>query len=351
MFFWKKYFEYDVSTSIEIEAEPDAVFSILDPASPEWQYRQRLCEIVDLPRGKFKVHQPEIPEEWIVVTVPNRIKPDRIEIASRRDSYEGLFGNLVKDRSVFELTRRNGGGTTLSLKARAWFYKKHLMEQLELALYGGACESLLGKLKSFAELQPEDNEHHPDYKTRKFWEWFVENESSLQAFGPENMEPLSKISEKLNEAFSYLGIEMLQHETARPRLAFHGDGMTSAFPAVEKLVAAAPVDQIPNWEIVAFKPPKGPLDGAVIQGSREFSSEKVRYKLEKPDKNGNSNITFFFDEADSLSENECMELSFLLLDHCLGEYKTATKIGAVDFRVLSKAGADARPIDELVEAI
>ena len=48
-----------------------------------------------------------------------------------------------------------------------------------------------------------------------------------------------------------------------------------------------------------------------------------------------------------MSRQTLLEQCFFVLYHCLGEYRTATEIGEIEFAALSKAGLNAKTINSL----
>lgn len=90
-----------------------------------------------------------------------------------------------------------------------------------------------------------------------FWRWVVEHEAELRAVvaEPTGEEPvLEALLEALHDVdpnlYYLLGGDDSGHE-----LIITAEGELKAFPAVQALVAAAPVVQ--GWQFIAFKPPMG----------------------------------------------------------------------------------------------
>jgi hypothetical protein len=178
-----------------------------------------------------------------------------------------------------------------------------------------------------------------------FWSWFAENSQRLARdvdTAPERA--IAEITYELQRIDSVLCVEIATGES--PKVLFvSAEGIKSAFPFVEKTVAAAPT--IKDWKVVAFRQPKPDVQQVEYKGVT-LSREQVKFILlndsRPPD------VAFYIDglqsEGDLLSQ-----ALFLLLDALIGEYNTSTHIGGIEFKSAGEAPAGAMTLNELPKAL
>ena len=346
--------EYEISGQIDISATPEQVFAVIDPGSPSCDLRQKGCYVEpnpDVQDSYFSQH-PESFAEYCGIGVSERKVPERLVLDVERFSDLGLAGYLLGSNSVYELSPSDTGGTTLKLSDRALFHPEAKDDDLKMEhkIYSKAIQNHLEKVRSYCEIAPHKNEHHLAYRMNEFWEWFVDNEEPLRKVaGVEDKELLVSLAEQLQLRSAYLSFEIRTLDDGLSELAIHSDGMKVGFSAVEQMVSLAPIELLPTWRVVAFKQPKGQLGNEGFVSSGSFDPSSIRYTLKPVNEYGTRDITLFFDTYTESSTEAHMEQGFFVLDHCLGEYRTATEIGEIELQALTKAGDSSKPIHSLVE--
>ena len=122
-------------------------------------------------------------------------------------------------------------------------------------------------------------------------------------------------------------------------------GTKKAFPAVTKLVNAAPSFQ--NWIIVAFRQPK--LDYANILVSNIQLNVNDGFFLYRK---SNRKVDIELHLRGYQKTEEWEEVAYLLLDAVIGEYATETKIGGISIKQLNVSDIPTLyPITELPNII
>lgn len=120
------------------------------------------------------------------------------------------------------------------------------------------------------------------------------------------------------------------------------NGIVEAFPAVERLVSAAP--EMPGWKVTAFRQPD-PMTQAVKVGAVRVAREDVFFQLGRV---GNRVTGLAFVRAPAgTSDQAAGRAMFLLLDAALGEYVAATRVEIRGFDVVEKVDPAWVPLREL----
>jgi hypothetical protein len=104
---------------------------------------------------------------------------------------------------------------------------------------------------------------------------------------------------------------------------------TSAFPFVQKLVAAAP--KMDHWSIVPFRQPKGVMKSIKFE-DYVLMSQDVWFKHAKAaDRIG---LYLFIRNLSEKNERQAKSAAFIMLDSVLGEYNVETMVGFIEFMKL-----------------
>ncbi|HVT96553.1 MAG TPA: hypothetical protein VHE33_03545 [Acidobacteriaceae bacterium] len=167
-----------------------------------------------------------------------------------------------------------------------------------------------------------------EYKHRvsqegKFWHWFLKHEQELFNLDS-NPEPLfTQLISALSRVDRDLTFEIGPGADKR-ELVISAGGIKRAFPAVSRLVQAAP-PQLARWTITAFRP-RTPLPITLEIEGKRVSSEDVQFSLLE---NGSvAGIRLFihgYNEQSTLFK----QFGYLLLDAALGEYDVETGLGFI----------------------
>ena len=179
----------------------------------------------------------------------------------------------------------------------------------------------------------------------RFWSWFEENqEECADLVRKDAGRALDKIGYELARIDPNLVVEM-GIDAKHTELIVSADGISSLFPLVEQTVAAAP--SIANWTVIAFRQPKPDIveasyNGVVVtHGDVRFIAHNSSVPVD---------VTFYVRGLTS-TEDPRIGALFVLIDGLIGEYNTATRIGAMEFQPLSAAPPHARAFAELKETL
>jgi hypothetical protein len=183
----------------------------------------------------------------------------------------------------------------------------------------------------------------------RFWQWFTNNLREFENIRTGEERICSELAKQLKRIDRHLTFVFGINENEKLReFIVSADGIRSSFPAVKKLVAAAP--EIQGWKITAFRPPSEALGtltiGNVTVGPDDiwFSARRTQELVE---------LVVYIRNAEQLPQNAIGQLAFIYLDHCLGEYDVETKIGSIDFRPLpdNPESFGLQPVSKLVETV
>lgn len=181
-----------------------------------------------------------------------------------------------------------------------------------------------------------------------FWRWFQKNEVRLFAVDVRSATMFDELGAELGKVSSDLTFEFgpVMPDGKRQFVVSAG-GIKKSFPAVEKLVAAAP--QLPRWTIIKFRPRRSTLHN-IEYGGVEVKVENVRFLLAKDGEKIGVLLLIkgYQKERHSLYGN----IGYLYLDEALGEYTVETKLGVIDFQGFdSKYYAQSQPLEKLAAQV
>jgi len=184
----------------------------------------------------------------------------------------------------------------------------------------------------------------------RFWKWFAANSPRLREFETDQERVFSSLEKELHRVHRGLLFEFgpVDEETGRRHLAISADGITEVFPAVEKLVAAAP--DLPGWRILAFRQRTG-TDMRIKFADVELSADDIRFVAER-EPTGTVGLTLFVRGLTEETQAMYMGAVFLLLDSALGEYDVATKIGGIEWVTLpDDPSFGGKPFEQLPDVV
>lgn len=180
---------------------------------------------------------------------------------------------------------------------------------------------------------------------QQFWQWFATNSVRYKALGADQRELMAELDRELARVQPGLTWE---HNVKDGELVISADGNRKLFPAVQKLVAAAP--SIPGWRIVAFRQPcHGDL--TLSYSNYTVASQDVWFRTEAD--GTKVGITLFLPHSNGVDKEVITGAAFLLLDAALGEYDVETKVGFVEWlpRPEEPKGRGLLPYKELPAAV
>jgi hypothetical protein len=218
-----------------------------------------------------------------------------------------------------------------------------------LAIAVGSCLSFLSTACNAPEpeFRPPENttvdkpssSKPPNAKVATFWKWFAENAPSLKSEADlQNVG--GRITTELGKVHAGVFAEVGDDGTER-RLVISADGRKELFPFVQGLYDQRP--NIQGWKIQAFRQRADPAAFSITLGDVAVDPSKVRFVSSR---NDSALDVYVF--IPNYKPGPAMErVSFLLLDHLLGEYDVETRVRGIGFEPLEKAPETARPIAEL----
>ena len=167
----------------------------------------------------------------------------------------------------------------------------------------------------------------PSPEITAFWREFVDAQASLQA------QPLRERVESANvlieRHLSGLALEMSGGDSdAVVDLIVTAHGSIDNFPLLMEVVAAAPTLQ--NYRLRAFRERTSQPDFPIGMEGFELSTSEVLVACGQDDGQAALEIRFGR-EIPSDYQDHARNMAFIMLDHVLGEYDFAVKVGAVDF--------------------
>jgi len=168
-----------------------------------------------------------------------------------------------------------------------------------------------------------------DSPEARFWGWFQRNSDRLKHFERDQDRIFSELSGELKRINGDLVFAFGPTKGGVREFVVSAGGISSAFPAVKKLVSAAP--KMPSWKITAFRPRVGVTDHVIIEG-RSVPAADIWYRsLPEGHKLG---VVIFVRGYSKATERQLGSAAFLQLDNAIGEYDATTKIGSIAFEDL-----------------
>ena len=162
-------------------------------------------------------------------------------------------------------------------------------------------------------------------KEQLFWGWFAANKNSFQVDDmPEEsmVRPLNAALALYDDALAW---EIFRTDDGLRQLVISADGNIDAFPAVERLCAAAP--ELDGWLITAFRPAIG-LDFHVEYGGLSLDPKEIWIEpVMSPEA---LDIIFYLPDFEEEKRELFIGGCFILMDMALGEYDAVKKIRYVD---------------------
>jgi len=167
----------------------------------------------------------------------------------------------------------------------------------------------------------------PSPEITAFWRAFSDAQASLQA------QPLRERVESANALIERhlggLALEMSGGDgDAVVDLIVTAHGSTEKFPLLMQAVAAAPALQ--NYRVRAFRERTTQPDFPIGMDGFQLATSEVFIALDQDGGQAALEIRFGR-EIPSDYQDHARNMAFIMLDHVLGEYDFAVKVGAVDF--------------------
>ena len=171
-------------------------------------------------------------------------------------------------------------------------------------------------------------------KEEKFWNWVSENKVELENFinsDHEDYTIYNQLTYEMKKYNSVLFPEMTLTEKNEVVLIITPDGMSEGILPTEKLYDSKP--ELDNWVIKKFRQASDETE--LNYDGIEYPNSDIEIIPELDKERGKINIQVYIKNMNS-DVKKHQALSFLYLDHILGEYNTITKVGYIDFYHLEK---------------
>jgi hypothetical protein len=160
-----------------------------------------------------------------------------------------------------------------------------------------------------------------------FWQSFADSEAQLASLEPH--ERVERCNALLEPHITGLALELLGHpHEAVSTLVVTAHGATERFPLVMDVVAAAPALQ--HHTVEAFRARIAESDFPIRMDGFELATSDVLVALEQDSGQVALELRYSRDIPQDFVDH-ARNMTFIMLDHVLGEYDFAVKVGAVDF--------------------
>jgi hypothetical protein len=175
-----------------------------------------------------------------------------------------------------------------------------------------------------------------------FWSWFDAHQAEVAKVERADepiADDLARELHKVDRELTFeLGVNASPHE-----LIISADGIQRVFPAVKRLVAAAPA--IPGWKVIAFKPRHEGALGIQMGDGTKLSRDDLTFKVVGTEA-GKLDVVLYVKPVRTVSDSTKRAV-YLQLDSVLGEYDVETKLAGIEIEPGAAAPQDARPLRDL----
>ncbi len=184
---------------------------------------------------------------------------------------------------------------------------------------------------------------------QQFWQWFQANSAELLKVST-CQEPICKdLYARMKRVNPGLVYAFGPVRDGGREFVVSADGNKSLFPIVQRLVAVAP--RIPGWLIIAFRPATG-FGMSTRIGEHSISPDDFWFSAKQNGVLVDLKLHVRLPDP-AIDHQMVLRITFLLLDHGLGEYTVETRIGQIDVQPLTRDPAELslRPLKELPDVL
>lgn len=160
-------------------------------------------------------------------------------------------------------------------------------------------------------------------KIEAFWRWFEAN-AALLAMKVPARPVMSGLNRKLQTLAKGLVAELDTNDEGKHTLVISAQGNKALFGLVMRLVAMAPPKL--SWQVKAFRPGRS-SHLALAMGRERLATDDLWITYQQGAE-GWLDLVVYVPKLNQTSKG----LVLLLLDHTVGEYQVATKIGRLEVR-------------------
>lgn len=179
-----------------------------------------------------------------------------------------------------------------------------------------------------------------------FWDWF-ESKSEEFYHLEDNMDELfDELTTELhayNSRLTFVFSTVL--EDGKREMIISADGSKSDFPAVEKLIDAAP--ELDKWTFIGFRPR---MEGSFAVNYDGLELDPKNMKFTHYADGDLCGIEVFIKDYDE-SDDRFGGAFFVLMDNALGEYDTETKIGGIELFAYPEDTTDLLPFTDIAAVV
>lgn len=178
-----------------------------------------------------------------------------------------------------------------------------------------------------------------------FWQWFAGHKGKLAVVKRADEPIADELAAQLRKIDKDMTFE-LAVETKERELIVSAGGIRSAFPAVKRLVAAAP--PLEGWKIIAFRPRKLADFTVELGDGTTLAPAALTFRVLGSGR-GKVGIAIYVEGDKSVSQ-QTKSAVYLLLDAALGELDVETRLGEIDIKA-GPAPGGGRPFRELPKVV
>lgn len=178
---------------------------------------------------------------------------------------------------------------------------------------------------------------------QEFWEWFLENRLRFSNLQSLDHRLINDLGSRLNKVEKGLVFQIGQGDQGKV-LEISADGIRDLFPAVRKVVDAAP--NVEGWRILAFRQPARDASDIVLEfnGNRLSPADML---FTSRSSGNRARIVVYVPTVLHDVPKDLVGAAFIILDAILGEYAVETKITIDGFQSTAQAPMEARHLTEL----
>jgi hypothetical protein len=183
----------------------------------------------------------------------------------------------------------------------------------------------------------------------RFWNWFALHSRRIFRFENNQERVFDELTEQLDQIHPSLTFEFGPVEEARREFIISADGDKEAFPAVQRLAAAAP--PLREWIVTPFRPPKD-LEhySSIVIDDVRLSVDDIWFSFEQD--GALIHLDLYITDWSEERDEQLGLAAFLLLDVALGEYVVETRVGSISrHRYEADVDPSLHPFRQIVSAV
>ena len=166
-------------------------------------------------------------------------------------------------------------------------------------------------------------------REERFWQWFQSRSDRLFDLELDQPRVFDELSAALHKVEEGLTFEFGPVQDGKREFIVSADGIRDRFPAVRRLVEAAP--SMPRWVVIPFRPPRD-IEMTIEILGHQLGPDDIWFVAESD--SGRVGLTLFVRGLGDHNRQELCGAGFLLLDNALGEFVVETQVGFIDWQVL-----------------